>query len=263
MNIGVSTSCYYPMLTEESLKQIGKSGIKTAEIFFNALCELESDFVNELKNIADYYGINVVSIHPTMSLSESFMLFSAYKRRYTEGINWYKRYAEIAAMFGAKYIIMHGGKPNKVLNDTEYIYEFLKVAETVEQNGAVLLQENVVNFRAGSLEFLKKFKEISGEKSGICLDIKQAIRGGYSPFDVLAAVGDKVKHIHISDSTRLSDCLLPGNGEFDFENLFCSANECGFNGNFIIEVYEDAYNNYGEIKSSYDVLNKKYLKTNK
>ena len=45
MKIGISTACLYPMLTEKSLEEVGKSGIKDAEIFFNSMGELEKDFV--------------------------------------------------------------------------------------------------------------------------------------------------------------------------------------------------------------------------
>ena len=77
MKLGVSTASYYPLETELALEQIGKSGIKTTEIFFNANCELEPSFTSELCHIKNKYGITVSSVHPTMSLAESFMLFSA------------------------------------------------------------------------------------------------------------------------------------------------------------------------------------------
>ena len=54
-----------------------------------------------------------------MSLAESFMIFSAYER-YREAEEAYRRYSEAAAQLGAKYIIMHGGKPNGILSDEEY-----------------------------------------------------------------------------------------------------------------------------------------------
>ncbi len=254
MKIGVSTSCYYPLETEKSLIEIGKAGIKDTEIFFNALCELEKPFCDELFAIKEYYGINVLSLHPTMSLAESFMLYSAYKRRYDEAIEWYKRYAEIAASFGAKYIIMHGGKPNRVLNDEEYIERFSEISRVVESHGAYLLQENVVKFRAGSLDFIKKFVSIYKGNGGLCLDIKQSIRGGYTPFDVIQTAGEKIKHVHISDSTDKADCLLPFNGDFDFAGFFNSLSAAGYKGDAVIEVYSDSYRDYSEIKESYNKI---------
>ena len=241
MKIGLSTSCLYPLETEKSLLSVAKAGIKLTEIFFNAECELEKGFVSLLKSIKNEYGIDVVSVHPTMSLAESFMLFSAYERRYKEGIEQYKRYAEIACKLGAKYIIMHGGKPNKVLDNKGYFERFSAIAECVRQNGAELLQENVVKFRAGNLDVLKAMKKYLGDSSAFCLDIKQCIRGGYSPFEAIKALGSSVKHIHISDNTPQNDCMLPLTGSFDFHKFFSLCKSSGYNGDGIVEVYSEAY----------------------
>ena len=143
IEFGISSACFYPLETEKALELMGKNGVKNAEIFFNALCETKKDFVKQLKSIADYYGMNIVSIHPTMSLAESFMLFSAYDRRKAEGIEQYKRYGEITAELGARYVIMHGGKPNGILSDEQYCQRFLEVSDAVDQSGGLLLQENV------------------------------------------------------------------------------------------------------------------------
>lgn len=250
MKIGVSTSCFYPMLTEKSLELVGENGVKTTEIFFNANCELGRSFVDELTQIKDYYGIDVVSVHPTMSLAESYVLFAGYERRFNEGLDLYKRYAEVANCLGAKFIIMHGGKPNKFLTNEEYCHKFFEVARAVEENGATLLQENVVKFRAGDLQYLKLFVKTLGKDANICLDIKQSIRGGYSAFDVVESVGENIRHIHISDNGEKGDCLLPSKGSFDFKRLFERVEEKGYRGDAIIEVYDFCYKNYSEVFES-------------
>ena len=63
MEIGASSSCFYPLETEKAFLQIAKLGFKNSEIFFNSPSELEKPFLKELKNIKDDYGINVVSLH--------------------------------------------------------------------------------------------------------------------------------------------------------------------------------------------------------
>lgn len=250
MKIGVSTSCFYPMLTEESLKLVGENGVKTTEIFFNANCELEKPFVKELKTIKDYYGIDVVSLHPTMSLAESYVFFAGYERRFKEGVELYKKYADAAVELGAKYVILHGGKPNKFMTNEEYCHKFFELSNALKENGAMLLQENVVLFRAGDLEYLKLMVKTLGKDANICLDIKQSIRGGYSPFDVVESVGENIRHIHISDNSEKGDCLLPSNGNFDFSEFFCKVKEKGYEGDAIIEVYDFCYNDKNEVFES-------------
>ena len=97
MKIGVSTSCFYPVETEIALEEIGKAGVKVTEVFFNAQSELKPAFVDILKQIQNEYGIDIVSVHPTMSLAESFMIFSEDERRFYEALDNFERYSEIAA----------------------------------------------------------------------------------------------------------------------------------------------------------------------
>ncbi|MCQ2455629.1 MAG: sugar phosphate isomerase/epimerase [Clostridia bacterium] len=254
MNLGISSSCFYPMITEKALEILGKAGIKTTEIFFNAVGELSDSFVKLLKSICDCYGIDVVSIHPTMSFAESFFFFSAYERRTEEALDFFKRYGEICSELGAKYIILHGGKPNGILDDREYFERFMDISEAVGKNGSILLQENVVGYRAGNFEFLKNMSDYLKDDAKFCLDIKQCIRGGYSPFDTLSALKTKVKHIHLSDNNEKNDCLIPSKGTFDFDSFFSLAKKVGFNGTGLIEVYSDAFSAVPELLYSFDFL---------
>lgn len=254
MKIGISSSCLYPMYTEESFRLIASNGVKLSEIFFNANCELEPSFVKQLREIKDEYGIDLSSIHPTMSLAESFMLFSNYDRRFNEGMDVYKRYGEIAAELGAKYVIMHGGKPNGTMDNHGYFDRFAKVSEVVLKEGATLLQENVVNFRAGSLETLEDMSNYLGDAVNFCLDVKQSIRGGYSPYDVLHLLGSKIKHLHLSDNNSRFDCMLPLEGDFEFKKFLNEAAECGYTGDAVIEVYRTAFDEPDELFESHKKL---------
>lgn len=254
MKIGISTSCLYPMYTEQSFELIASHGVPLTEIFFNANCELQNDFIDKLRDIKNKYSITVSSVHPTMSLAESFMLFSNYDRRFAEGLDIYKRYGEIAASLDAKYVIMHGGKPNGTMDNYGYFDRFATVAEAVRQNGATLLQENVVNFRAGSVEALTAMSDYLGDNVKFCLDVKQSIRGGYSPYTVLERLGAKIKHLHLSDSNAQNDCMIAGAGDFDFKKFLDTAKQNGYTGDAVIEVYRNAFGNPQELFDSYDAL---------
>lgn len=257
MKIGISTSCFYPLETEKALLKVVENNIPCTEIFLNARGEMSKKFVNELLKIKRAGQTDIVSIHPTMSLAESFMMFSAYDRRLYEGLDDFCRYGEIAAKLGAKYVIMHGGKPNGILDDLQYCERYLKISEATAKGGAVLLQENVVNYRAGNIEFLKMMQENLGDKVGFCLDVKQCIRGGYTPDDMIEAVGKNIKHLHISDHTADNDCLLPCDGNFDFANLLGKMSHIGYEGDAVIEVYSRAYQKYEELFVSLEKLTSK------
>lgn len=254
MKIGASTSCFYPLETELALENLGKAGIKTTEIFFNATSELKESFIDILEEIQKEYKIDVTAIHPTMSLAESFMIFSAYERRFYEAIELYHRYSEIAARLGAKFIIMHGGKPNGILSDEEYCEKYMLIKEAALKNGITVLQENVAKHRAGEFEFLKAMRDILGKDAEFCFDLKQSLRSGYEPYMLIDEFKDNIKHYHISDHTVSSDCLLPLDGGFDFKEFFNKLKNFGYNGTAIIEVYSSCYKDYNQIYNSYKNL---------
>ncbi len=256
MNIGVSTASYYPLETELAFEEVAKSGFSVTEIFFNAECERKNSFIDILLETKDRYGIKISSIHPTMSLAESFMIFSAYDRRFYEALDKYRRYSEIAAQLGAKYIIMHGGKPNGILSDDEYCERYMLLKEATLKNGVTVLQENVANHRAGDIEFLRSMRDILGADAEFCIDIKQAVRCGYEPFALTEEFYGNTRHYHISDHSTASDCLLPLAGNFDFEGFFKFLNNQGYDGSCIIEVYNNAYREYEEVQKSYNKIKK-------
>ncbi len=259
MKIGVSTASFYPLETELALQQIGELGITETEVFFNALSELKPAFIDILCDIKENYGINVSAVHPTMSLSESFMIFSAYERRFYEALDQYARYSEVAAELGAKYIIMHGGKPNGILNDEEYCEKYMQLKQVALKNGVTILQENVAKHRSGEIEFLRSMKDILGDDAEFCFDIKQSVRCGLVPSDLIDEFFNNIKHYHISDHSLAGDCLLPGNGKFDWESFFSNLKNRNYNGSCIIEVYNNAYKNYSEISSSFEDLNQLFI----
>ncbi len=254
MDLGVSTASLYPLETELALEEIGVNGVKTTEIFFNALSELKPAFIDILLDIKTKFNLNITAIHPTMSLAESFMIFSEYERRFYEALSQFERYSEVCAELGAEYIILHGGKPNGLLSDQEYCNRFMKLNEVTRKKGVIVLQENVVNYRSGNIEFLRKMCDILGDDAQLCFDIKQAIRCGYNPLDLINEFFHNIKHFHISDHSLAGDCLLPLNGGFDFKSFFEMLKQRNYKGACIIEVYKNAYKQKNEIFNSYSNL---------
>lgn len=254
MKIGVSTASLYPLETELALEKIGEAGVKTTEIFFNCESELKPSFVDMLLDIKRDYGLDITAIHPTLSLAESFMIFSEYERRFYESLQKFTRYSEVARELGAKYIILHGGKPNGLTTDEEYCEKFMALNRETQKNGVTVLQENVVRYRSGDIEFLRSMKDILGDDAQFCFDIKQAIRCGYNPIDLVNEFIENIKHFHISDHSLASDCLLPLNGNFDFKGFFEILKHNNFGGACNIEVYKNAYKNPDEIFVSHKKL---------
>ena len=252
MEIGASTSCFYPLETEKALDTVINLGFKTCEIFFNSTCELEEPFVSELKTRADSEGVSVVSVHPFSATIENLCIFGEYQRRYDDFVDLYKKHFHAAAMLGADIVVIHGSLAVQKRDIPEELYfdRFRSLVELGKAEGVRVCQENVVRFRSQSLDFLKRMKTALGDDFNMVFDIKQAIRSGYNPFELAEAMKNDIVHLHLSDNTKDDDCLPPGKGTFDFNRLFDIMKSADYKGDAVIEIYSKGFDVEKELAQS-------------
>ena len=256
MNIGASSSCFYPLETELSLEKIASVEIKTTEIFFNSPSELEKPFLKELCKIRDGNNMDIVAVHPFMSFSEGFNFFSPYYRRFEDSLEFYKRFFEAAATLGARYFVLHGSRGEKLITDEEYARRLLLFVEEGERFGVSVTHENVVHYSGESPLFMLFLKEMLGEKFKMTLDLKQARRAGIDPFLFAKTLKESIVHIHVSDEKVGEDCAAPGkDGLFDFSAFFSLMDSLGYDGAYMIELYRHNFSDEHQIKSCVDYLN--------
>ena len=260
MNIGASTSCFYPLETEKSLGKVIDLGFKSAEIFFNSSSELEPDFVMEMKKQADAADVRILSVHPFSSALENTCIFGEYQRRYNDYIDLYKKHFHAAALLGADVAVIHGAiaKQRRDIPAEFYIERFASLIELGKTEGIKVCQENVVRFRSEDLEFLKLMRKELGADFHMVFDIKQAIRSGYDPFEVLDEMKNEIAHVHISDNTPEKDCLPPGRGSFDYSRLFSELNKADYKGGYVIEIYSQGFEVEKELAASKKFFEKNF-----
>lgn len=247
MAIGISTASYYPLETEEALIEVGKAGAKVSEIFFNTSSELKSHFLDMLNDIKDSYGIRIPSVHTYTATADGYMFFSNYPRRLFDSLREFDRFYEAASALGAEYVIFHGDKQVGKLPDEVVAERYMMLEERAKSYGVHLLQENVNKFRSSDPEFISALRENTNDQALFCFDVKQAVRSGHTPDEIIEAMGSKIRHVHISDHSPASDCLLPFKGKYNFEELFRKMQNLGYNGDYMIEVYSNAYKDYSEL----------------
>ena len=248
--IGVSTACLYPMDTEAALDELLDRGVKLVEIFFNSPSELRPEYVRGLASALSRNGARITAIHPFTSGYEPYLLFSQYERRFTDGLDLYRRYAETAAVLGAKFLIIHGDKVRSEIERPNFFERFAALCEASKPFQVHTLLENVNAFRGENPEFLRAFRQELGKDAGFVFDVKQAVRAGFSPFEVLESMEGHIRHVHLSDHNRQSDCLLPLCGDFETRKLFTQLAKAGYDGDFIVEVYRGAFSQVDEILRS-------------
>ena len=262
MKAGLSTACLYPLEVENAFLQFGENGVKTAEIFVNSHCELSDPYCGEMLAVQREYCIDVVSVHPYTCGIEPMMLFTAYERRVTDMLDYYKRFFEYMNLFGARFFVLHGNKPQNPFPDEKYFERYLKLQEAAGQFGICVVQENVVRCTAGNINFLIKMKNTLGDKAAFVLDIKQSHRSGSDPIEMIRALGDNIKHVHFSDFGDAGDCLKFGFGEYDNLALFKELKRVGYGGNLIIELYKGSHDGAADLAENCRVLNDFLIKNN-
>lgn len=253
--LGVSSACYYPLETEKSLELAGEYGFKTVELFINAACELDDDYINKFVAIKEKYDINIISVHPFSSGIESLMLFSDYERRFIDTLPLYENFFRASKKLGAKYFVIHGSRNMKNITLEEYCRRYKVLIDMGASYGITVCHENVVDHRCQSPEYMKAMRCILGDDFKIVLDIKQAALAKYTPYDFLNELSDSIVHIHISDRTEEKRCVTPLKGDFDFEAFFKALKDISYNGKCIIELYNWSYDSREDIVEAYEKLN--------
>lgn len=254
MKIGVSTACLYPNETETALRYLCEAGLDIFEIFFNADCELRGSIYEEIRRIIRDNSLGVISVHPYTSAVETMSLFGDYPRRLHEMMDIYKRYFDIMNELGAGVFILHGALKSAVCTDDLYFERYSLLYDEGKKFGITVAQENVSYCKGGSLEFLKKMKNVLGENCSFVLDVKQALRSNTDPFEIISTLGNSLVHFHLSDNTPQNDCVAVGKGSFDFPRFADTVKKLNSKGNIILELYRSGFENLSELKESIEYM---------
>ena len=246
MQLGISSSCFYPLETERSLELVGQAGARKAEIFFNAPSELTGTLLRTMCATRDRYGMDIVSIHPFMSFAEEFYLFSEYERRFLDSLELYKRFFAAGQALGARWFILHGAQRLRIAPQA-YAERLFRLNETAKPFGLRVAHENVVRYVGESPAFMTFLRDRLRDDFHMVLDLKQARRAGEDPFDFLECVGKSVVHLHLSDGDETHDCLPPGRGTFDFRRLFAAMRALGYDGDAVVELYRNNFDDLSEL----------------
>ncbi|MBP3761075.1 MAG: sugar phosphate isomerase/epimerase [Ruminococcus sp.] len=252
MNAGVSTACLYPMPVEESLYQLAVNGVSCVEIFVNTHSELERKFACNLADMLRRFDMRCASVHPFTCEIEPLMFFSEYERRMNDILEYYRLFFSFMNTVGADIFVFHGAKgavPKEL-----YCERYSKLYNLGQEYGIQVAVENVSRCRSSSSAFIRDISKMLGNNFAFVLDTKQAIRSGETPFSFIEAAGKSLKHIHISDSGEMGDCLPIGKGSFRFRQFFDKVNSVNPNTNIILELYRNNFRGISDLISGYNIL---------
>lgn len=243
MRCGVSTACFYPQQTLDSLKMLADAGVVVTEVFLNTFSELEDGYIARLADVAAQNGMDVVSLHPFSSAMEGFLFASEYAGRFADGVQMYRRFFEAAQHLGAGRVVFHGDHAYNMERFAmpRYAERFRQLSAVAREYGVALCHENVSYCRLAQPAAVQELRPLLGADAAFVLDTKQAVRAGTTVWEMLRAMGKDVRHVHISDHSKQGNCLPPGQGEEDFAALIAALRAGGYRGDLIIELYEDNF----------------------
>ncbi len=253
MKTGVSTSCLYPMLTEEALTALTGMGIHTVEVFLNAPSELAPEFADRLNRIAGAAGTEIVSVHPYSSEAEGVSFFGSYARRFDDEAEGYRRYFEFCNLVGAQLLVFHGARSFMPIEPDFYFERFVRLRDIARSFGVRLCQENVSRCHSGTPQFIRRMAHAIPDVDFV-LDVKQAVRAGITPFEMLDAMGDRLAHLHLSDHCLGRDCLALGAGDFDLAGLLKRLNADDYEGAALLELYSWNFDRKEQLAESLRLL---------
>lgn len=255
MRIGISTSCFYPNTTEETLERIAALGFGEIEVFVNAPSESTVDYACRLRKRAKGLGLTVVAFHPFTSFAETYCLFGSYEPRRQDFYDIYKRYFEAAAAMGARVFNFHGCRSEWPIGTEQYCDIYAALFESAKREGIRFSQENVTRHYAGHADFVREMKRILQKDVCFTLDVKQAKRCGEDPCRIRDAMGENLIHFHASDYLDDGSCALPGQGVCDYANIL-NEHIRSDAVTKVIEVYSDNYQQDSQLRDAADFVNK-------
>jgi len=256
MTAGVSTACLYPKPIEESLYDLAVNGVSCVELFINTHSELKKGFAHGMAGLLKRFDVKCSSVHPFTSEIEPMMFFSEYERRLNDILEYYKLYFRFMNIVGADIFVFHGGKPASTLNTELFCERYSKLYRLGKEFGVTVALENVSRCKSANSAFIKDIAGKLGNEFAFVLDTKQAVRAGENPMSFLDAAGERISHVHISDSGEMGDCLLIGRGRFNFRQFFGKLS--GYNPDcaVILELYRSGFSGISDLVSSYNALTK-------
>lgn len=227
LRLGLSTGALYPTPTEDVPAIAARLGFYDLEIMLQTAGEYEPEFISDLRSRCDAHGVSVHSVHVW---NEFHPVLNAYRRRADEGRAMFSRAIAAAAMLDAKVVVWHG--PRRPEGDSPEGREALvracaEFGRACASVGMALAIENVswcaLPTTRSVNAFAARLAEVDPDGHvGFVFDPFQAAEARQNPFMMLAAMGGRVRGVHLSDH-RESDPearhLPPGEGDLPWAAL--------------------------------------------
>ncbi len=241
--LGVSSGAFYPQIaTEDAPAAAAALGFAEMEIMLQTAGEYNPAFARLVATNAATAGVHIRSVH---TLEHYHQVLSPYARRAAEGREMMERAIEFAVTVGASILVWHGPTRRSVQEPAawdRFIEETKALATQCGEVGITLALENVSRCALAHVRDVTAFARMLGDfpenALGYVFDPFQAAEAGANPFMMLAAMGNRVVNVHISDwleSDPTERHLPPGDGDLPWPALTRAIAGSGYQGPLVVE----------------------------
>lgn len=233
-NVGVSTSCFFPLKLEDSFRLAHDAGADGVEIMITNDEETRDPRV--LDFLSRRFDLPILSIHaPVLLLTHGVYGFDPGMKL--------ERSAELAKMLGADTVVVHPPFRWQMLYSRRFERVVEEVASTHDVKVAV---ENMFGWSTSSLTFeayAPGWNPGDLDVSSLTLDFSHAAMQDVSALKLAQQWGDRLAHIHLCDGTSpkenfhlFDEHLVPGRGTQPVAQTLETVAQNGFTGHVIAEV---------------------------
>jgi uncharacterized protein len=244
VQLAVSSGAFYPHIPTEGVPAAAaRLGLGAVEIMLQTRGEYRPEYIATLRDNARAAGVQVYSVHTMHHLHP---LMDRYPRRVAEGRALFQQAIEAAATLGATTLVWHGARREQVATDEgweRFIALTRELATACGEAGVTLAIENVSSCALAQVRnvvnFATRLNELGSPREiGFVFDPFQAAEAGANPFMMLAAMGNRIVNVHISDFSEHNPGarhLPPGDGDLPWSALVRAIAGSGYSGPMMIE----------------------------
>lgn len=255
MKLGMSSAAFYGQReTEDHAALLRTFPLDVCEVFLETHSEYSADFGMLVKERLG--GLPCLSVHPKGTQFEQD-LFGRSARQAEDALRAFRGVCEAGQALNARYYVFHGPYSVSGRQRVENVFELTervgRLRGIAAEHGLELLWENVSWCALWEPQdaryILERLPDI-----GFVLDVKQALRAGVSPMDMLEAMGSHVRHVHALDQDAEGRLCLPGQGTQDWPGLMARLRSLGYEGAVILEPYGWMAGDHDALRRSLDFL---------
>jgi sugar phosphate isomerase/epimerase len=210
INVGMSTSCVYPLATEHTFRLAKLAGYDGVEIMVTN-DEVTQD-ADALLALSERYGLPIFSIHAPVLLLTHFVWGRDPRVKLEKS-------AELARAVGATTVVVH--PPFRW--QASYASDFLRIVRnTAADYGVEIAVENMFPWKVAGTSlkaYSPGFDPTLMDCDAMTLDFSHASLAGRDSLDLAMAMGAQLRHVHLCDGSGSMDegkifdeHLLPGRG---------------------------------------------------